>query len=346
MTETEESFDVVIIGAGPAGLAAAAVLAGSDKKVLMLEQKEIIGPKICAGGLTRKDLDHIKIPERLLDRRFKELDFHSPRAVTTARYDHDMISTIDRKKFADWQLEKLANRGNVEIRTGSKAMTIDKEKVTLDDASSVKYEYLIGADGSFSAVRRFLKIETEDTAIAIQYIIPTDAYKKLEFFFDSKLFGAWYAWIFPHDGYASIGCMCDPRDLSAKALQQNFDTWLRRNDIDVSNGKFEGYAINYDYRGFKFGKVFLAGDAAGLASGFTGEGIYQAIVSGEDAAKSILDGNYEAVGIKGLLETKRAQNRLMKNLIKAGVLRNLCFDAIVFGIRNPKIAGQFAKFAS
>lgn len=346
MIQAEEYCDVIIIGAGPAALACAAELAKSNLRILILEQKDIIGPKICAGSLTRKDLNHIKIPEQLLDRRFTEMAFHSPLIGTTIKDNYDLISTIDRKKFADWQLQKLSNLSNVEIRTGHKVTAIDKEKVTVNDSFFVRYKFLVGADGSFSDVRRFLAVETKDTAVAIQYIIPTDKYEKLEFFFDSKLFGAWYTWIFPHDGYASIGCMCDPRDLSAKILQQNFDKWLRRNNIDVSKGKFEGYAINYDYRGYKFDNIFLAGDAAGLASGFTGEGIYQAIVSGEEVAKTILDESYEASGIKELLETKRVQNKLMKSLLKAGPLRNLCFAAIVIGTKNQKIAAQLIKCAS
>ena len=343
MTENEQSYDVVIIGAGPSGLACAAELAKSDLKILILEQKEIIGPKICAGGLTRKDLNHIKIPDQLLDRRFKEMTFHTPFIGTTVKDEYDLICTIDRKKFADWQLQKLKDFNNIEIRTGSKVTAIDKEKITVEDSSCFRYKYLIGADGSFSGVRRFLGIETKDTAVAIQYIIPTHKYKKLEFFFDSKLFQSWYAWIFPHENYVSIGCMCDPRNLSAKILQQNFNIWLRRNNIDVSKGKFEGYAINYDYRGYKFGNVFLTGDAAGLASGLTGEGIYQAIISGEEVARTVLNEKYEAPGIKDLLETKRLQNRSMHSLLKIGPLRNVCFAAMIPAIKNKKLAEQIIK---
>lgn len=343
MEKTETTYDVVIIGAGPAGLACATELSKSNLKVLVLEQKDIIGPKVCAGGLTRKDLDHIKIPEQILDVRFKNMTLHTPLIQTTIENDKDMICTIDREKFANWQLQELKNSKNVTIKTSCKVTGIDKEKVTIDNSSSFEYKYLIGADGSFSCVRRFLGIETKETAIAIQYIIPTEKYKELEFFFDSKLFKTWYAWIFPHEGYASIGCMCDPRFLSAKTLQQNFDKWLRKNDIDISEGKFEGYAINYGYRGYKFGNIFLAGDAAGLGSGLTGEGIYQAIVSGEEVVKTILDEKYEAPKIKELLETKRLQNQAMNAIIKMGPLRNLFFAALIPAVKNKRLVKQILE---
>ncbi|MFA7169549.1 MAG: NAD(P)/FAD-dependent oxidoreductase [Candidatus Paceibacterota bacterium] len=343
MTNIEKSYDVVIIGAGPAGLACANELSRSNLKILILEQKKTIGPKVCAGGLTRKDLNHIKPPEELLDVKFKEMTLHTPLTGTTVKDDRDLICTVDREKFASWQLKKLANAYNVTIKRGCKVTRINKNKIITDDKTAYSYKYLIGADGSFSSVRRFLGIKTKDTAIAIQYIIPTDKYKELEFFFDSKLFKVWYAWIFPHQGYVSIGCMCDPRFLSAKTLQQNFYKWLRKNDIDISKGRFEGYAINYDYQGYKFGNIFLAGDAAGLASGLTGEGIYQAIISGKEVAKTVLDEKYETPEIEELLETKRLQNQAMNAIIKMGPLRNLFFAALVPAVKNKKLVKQILK---
>ena len=48
----ENKFDVVIIGAGPAGLKCAEQLKNSNLSVLVIEKNKIIGPKVCAGGLT------------------------------------------------------------------------------------------------------------------------------------------------------------------------------------------------------------------------------------------------------------------------------------------------------
>ena len=344
--ETKKYYDVVIIGAGPAGLACAKGLAGSGKSILVLEQKDIIGPKICAGGLTRKDLKHIRIPAGLLDREFRQLSLHTPLAGTVAEDPEVMIATIDRKKFADWQLGELSGAKNVEIRTGCKVTAIDDDSVTVNGISAFKYGCLVGADGSFSRVRNFLGLRSEKVAIAIQYIVPNDKHTKMEYFLDAGLFKSWYAWIFPHEGYASIGCMCDPRYLSAKTLQRNFDAWLRKNGIDVRGLKQQGYGINYDYRGFKFrsGKIFLAGDAAGFASGLTGEGIYQAIVSGEEVAKTILDEGYESPGIAHLLETKRMHETAIKSVLRTGPFGNIFFASLVPLIKNEKMACRLLKY--
>ncbi len=73
-----ESFDVVIVGAGPAGLNCANTLSKSNKRILLLEQKEVIGPKVCAGGLSGHDLEYLNLPDKLLDHKYKEVTLHTP----------------------------------------------------------------------------------------------------------------------------------------------------------------------------------------------------------------------------------------------------------------------------
>lgn len=345
MEEKENFYDVIIIGAGPAGLACAAGLRESGLRILLLEQKSVIGPKVCAGGLTRRDIKHLRIPGRLLDREFRALCVHAPLGGATVRDRDPMISTVDRRRFAEWQLQKLAGAPNVTIRKNCQVTAIDSAQVTAG-GTSCRYRFLVGADGSFSLVRRHLGLATEKSAIAIQYLVPTDKFRNLEFFLDGNKFQTWYAWIFPHRGYASIGCMCDPKFLDAKILQKNFRAWLRKNRIDVTGGRFEGYAINYDYRGFKFGRTYLAGDAAGLASGLTGEGIYQAIVSGEEVAKSILNDKYEAPGIAELLTTKRLHAAALRFVLRLGPGRDLFFLILSWAVRNRRLAARILRYVS
>ncbi len=74
-------YDIIIVGAGPAGLRCAEVLTNNDPnlKILLLERKPEVGPKICAGGLTKKDLDLMDIPDSLFEHKVQRAVIKSPK---------------------------------------------------------------------------------------------------------------------------------------------------------------------------------------------------------------------------------------------------------------------------
>lgn len=321
-----EKFDVIIIGAGPAGLNCAKYLANSGKSILILEKNEIIGKKVCAGGLTQKAYDYLKLPENLIQHKFNEVGFNTPLIKSKIKSKNNFVYTIDRIKLSQWQVKELKNP-LITIRNNSSVSEISSDYVKVGN-KKIKYNFLVGADGSSSMVRNHLKLKTNNIDIAIQYIIPTNKFKDFEVFFDSKLFHSWYAWIFPHKNYVSIGCGCNPKILPANQLKENLHKWLDNMDIDYTKGEFQGHPINYDYKGLKFNNIFLVGDAAGLASGFTGEGIHQALISGEEVAKMIVDKNYDPKKIEEILKLKKKHNQVISMLNKSGCLRNLEYNLV------------------
>ena len=64
-----KKFDVIVVGAGPAGLICAKKLSKSDLKVLLLEKEDDFGDKVCAGGLTRKGLNLLDIPDDIIEQK-------------------------------------------------------------------------------------------------------------------------------------------------------------------------------------------------------------------------------------------------------------------------------------
>ncbi|MDD3077742.1 MAG: NAD(P)/FAD-dependent oxidoreductase [Paludibacter sp.] len=324
LQKTTKVFDVIIIGAGPSGLSCAEALGNSGLSVLILEKNNTIGPKVCAGGLTVKDIKQFNIPEELIEYRFNAPYLHVNNLHKAVKTPYNFIYTIDRHKFSQWQLSKLNACKNILVKPNSKVTKITNQAVLVND-ETIGYKYLIGCDGSNSVVKNYLGIKPESTGTGIQYLIPTDKYRDIEFFFEPKYFSAMYAWIFPHKGYVSIGCCCNNKDLPASILRKNFEKWLSEKKIDVSNGKFEAFAMNYTYQGYQFDNVFLGGDAAGLLFDFSGEGIYQAIISGQEIARHILNKNYKSAAIENLLKTKHRHSKLLNEIMKAGNKKILYF---------------------
>lgn len=316
-----EKFDVVIIGAGPAGLAAAKILGEGGKKVLLVEKNQKIGPKICAGGLTSKSLE-LGIPISLAERIFYSIKINYLGKTLEIKDNKPLAITINRTKLAQWQLQQIGE--NVKIWRNSKVVEIKNDSILLENGQKIGFDYLIGADGSLSLVRKRLNLPTKKAWSTIQYTI-TQNFKDLEVFFEPALFGSGYAWIFPHNNFVSIGYGTNSK-FQALNLFKNFHYWLKKMKIEVNpvrekfpNGvnqaKLESFPINFDYRGFKFGNIFLAGDAAGFASGLTGEGIYAAILSGREVARKILNPNYNFPGMRKLFKKKFLEEKIGKTLI-------------------------------
>mgnify|MGYP003636275265 FL=1 len=338
-----EKYDVIIVGAGPAGLSCAKQLGNSKLKVLLAEKNSVIGPKVCAGGLTGKSIKTLNLPDELIEFTYNKIHLFNKNNSFYIEDDSNFAYTIDRKVLGQWQLKQLDEFSNIEVKTDYRVSEITKEYVVIN-GKKIGYKHLVGADGSSSLVRRYLKLTTEKIGVAIQYIIPTTKYKDFEIYFDSNLFSAWYAWIFPHKNYVSIGCGGDPKTISSKQLRKNFSTWLEKHDIDVSQGKYEAFPINGDFKAYRFeGNIYLAGDAGGFASRLTGEGIYQALVSGGEIGKIILDQNYHSKKIDALIKLQNRHNKILGTLVASGKFRPLLVEAGKYFLRSKSISKKVIK---
>lgn len=306
-----EKFDVVIIGAGPAGLSAAKILGEAAKKVVVFEKNREIGPKVCAGGLTLRNFQ-IGVPRSLIERSFDCIRVHLYDKLIEIKEDKSLVATVDRRELGQWMKKQI--EGMVDIKTETRVVEIKDNSVVLENGREVGFDYLIGADGSLSLVRRHLGLPTKKVLTSMHYLVPR-SFESLEVFLNPDLFGFGYAWIFPHKDYSSIGCGSDLGLGRKKELQKNFHAWLKKRKIDVSNAKFESFPINFDYRGFIFRNKFLVGDAAGFASGLSGEGVYRAIVSGQEVAKKILDPDYNIANLKNMLRRKFLLEKSKKILL-------------------------------
>jgi len=336
-------YDVIIAGAGPAGLRCAEILAPSGLKVLLLEKKQSIGQKVCAGGITRKLFSIYDFPETLIETSIHKILLSASHRQHLIQSRSNFLFTIDRKVLGLWQLSRIKNSA-IDIQTAARLSHIEKNYVVVNREDRYTYTYLVGADGSSSLVRRHLHIPAKKYIMALQYKIP---YGKAgiasEIHLDSNYFHAGYGWIFPHKDYLAVGCGADPRFISPKKLKAHFHQWLNEKHFDITHSSYESFPILYDYRGFQFGNIFLAGDAAGLASGLTGEGILPALVSGEEVAKRILDKNHKPKAMEVLIRHKRKQENILRFLNWTGPLRNTVFNIILLCLKNEGFNRRLTK---
>ncbi len=308
-------YTAVIVGAGPGGLACANKLAQNGVRTLVIEKKSEIGSKVCAGGITWSGLIN-RVPDDLIERSF-------PRQYITTRYqricvssDTPIIATIDRSNFGKFMAKEAESNGT-DILTSTKVRTIDRNSLEVINTRNgqkqkIHFDFLIGADGSLSLVRRYLQLPQNNGAgIGINYQIP-GFHEKMEWHLDTTFFKNGYGWIFPHRKSVSIGAYVDKSAMPARQLKENLIRWATKQNFDLRHQKCSAEFINFDYQGWDFGHVFLVGDAAGFASALTGEGIYPAIVSGETVAKKILDPHCDLERINRIIKKQKTFRKMIR----------------------------------
>jgi len=299
---------------------------------------EIIGPKTCGGGLTAKDFN-LGLPKRM-SKDFNKISLHTPFSTTLVETAKPIVSTIDRKDLGQWMV-KQAKKAGALIETKTDVSEI-KQNSIVANGQEIKFKYLVGADGSTSLLRKSLGLKSSEVDVAIQYEVPK-IYKNMEIFLDSQLFASGYAWIFPHHKYTSIGACVDPHYLNTKKLKNNFSKWLKKMKIDVSKATLKAAPINYSYEGYKFKNKYLVGDAAGFASGLTGEGIYFAIISGREVAKHINDKKYKSKEIERILHIKKHHEMLLKLFEFSGPLKNIEYEGLAFLMKSKLLKKELLE---
>jgi geranylgeranyl reductase len=308
-----ESVECVVVGAGPAGLRAAHVLAEAGRDVLVLERNPVVGPKTCAGALSPKamqELSALGLPREAGREAVAEISFRGerPRPLDP---EAARVVTVARAVLGRHQ-RRWAECAGATILTAAPVAAIDLAARTVTVASRrIAYRHLVGADGSRSIVRRTLGLPIRRRIFAAEYNVPGLAVDRLQVRLDSRALGSGYFWLFPHLDYVSIGAGADNRIVPPPAVRRCLDERLARWSLDPGATPLEAAAIEVDFAGFHFtGGVHLAGDAAGVASALTGEGIYAALVTGEEVARRILDPRFPMPKTRAWLRVKRRHDRL------------------------------------
>jgi flavin-dependent dehydrogenase len=270
---------VVIIGAGPAGLEAARVLESHQIAPTIIEKKPLPQDKPCAGGVTK-----IRINDNVIKR---NLIFYNNDAFDVL----NDICMISRKELSEIQLKKLKH-----TRILKETVVKINESCLRTNKNTHAYDFLIGADGANSIVRRHLKLKNKFTMAFYQ--VTHEKIRTSEWHIHPK-FG--YIWKFPKKGKCNTGIYFDPKYLSGKKAI----AILKK--TTESNSKIRGGPIQYNYQGYQFKNIFLAGEAAGFTSRITGEGIYHAIATGREVAKKIMTPNTKTHEINRLIINKHLQ---------------------------------------
>ena len=333
--------DVLVVGAGPSGIAAALTLRANNFDVIVIDKAFFPRDKCCGDGLTTGAL-------RILD----EIGF-DPKTVPNWTVCNDVwlrspsgsemqFSLPTRGQFAaiaprielDNDLVQLARSKNIRVLEGHEFVSVREQTsdhITIDISSNnnksetVQSKFVIASDGMWSPVRKSLGMSTPgylgEWHAFRQYAnnVTGSAKDRLHVWFEKDLLPG-YAWSFPlQDGRVNIGFgILRGGKYSVQQMKDLWPNLLARKHIAGALGS--GVVMEDRHTAWPIparvtsaplssGRVLFIGDAACVTDTLTGEGIGQALLSGQLSARAILAGiNREASVTRNKYEQLVKQN--------------------------------------
>jgi geranylgeranyl reductase family protein len=287
-----EMWDAIIVGAGPAGCAAAWDLAAAGRRVLLLDRAVFPRPKACAGGLTRKSLLALRYSVAPVTRRTISAIVVEKRAGESATLSSRtaVCAMTVRQELDEFCLKQTLAAGAEFARIGPiLGLEESQDSVTLRvEGQNFRARFLIGADGVHSRIRQLLCGDAPlwlRRGFALEAQVRNAGDSRL--IFDLAAVRQGYAWVFPEGDHLNIGLYSES---PAEKLNHNrLLAWIQARFgqpiIGHTTGQYLGFGAENAPPSRR--RVFLTGDAGGFADPLTGEGIYGALASGQAAAAAI-----------------------------------------------------------
>jgi geranylgeranyl reductase family protein len=328
-----KSYDVIIIGAGPSGCAAAISLGRNGYQVLVVEKDRFPRGKVCGDGISPPALEALErlgiLPEIMRNPPWKieGMELSSPAGqIVTASFSHlkgpyPFGLVMPRREF-DFLLFQLVRKyPNIEILENWEVKDFIGQdgliKGVKAQSGGQKEEFfakvLVGADGAYSVVARKTVSREKNLqhgafGIRAYFRGVKDVTHRIEIHCDRSILPG-YGWLFPTgEDSANLGVGIALRHLKQKNIRDLFQTFVegspfikeRLREARMVENSLQGGPIPLGsfFRRRSNKNVLLVGDAGGFGDVLTGEGIYFALRSGECAAEAI----HSALSSPGAME--------------------------------------------
>lgn len=327
-------YDIIIVGAGPAGSTVARNVAENGLDVLLLEKRQEIGvPVRCAEGVGKEKFKEIfdNINKKWISAEVDGAKVYSPdkKAEITLSGDkagNEAGYVLNRKIF-DKDLVKLATLAgsDIMVKTAATGLKRNKKQKTIevsiqnsDETFTAETKILIGADGIESKIGNWAGMNTtlnlNELESCIQYQMTNIDFneKYCHFYLSYKTIPGGYLWIFPKGkNIANVG-LGVLSSIAKKSPKEYLDNFINNNFpegkiIEINAG---GVPVGYPLKSTVSDNVMLVGDAARHVDPITGGGILNAMVGGLFATNIAI----EAINKKNYgIEILKKYDKLWKN---------------------------------
>ena len=290
-----ERFDVIVVGAGPAGAATAIRLARGGASVLLADRARFPRDKPCGGGLTGRAVRELPVDVApVVEDVVHTFDVRLAYRKRFERRSEAPLVLMTRRRRLDAFLAEQAEAAGAVFRDGVtvEGLTVGPDGVTVRVGGTLVHgRVLVGADGVNGRIARDAGLAGGILyGIALEGNGPLPEKQRGRATIELGVVPGGYGWVFPKDGHANYGVggwaaegprlrahlerLCAEHGVEAARLR---DVQGRRLPIRRSSAAARG-------------PVLLVGDAAGLVDPLSGDGIYEALVSARLAAEAVAAG--------------------------------------------------------
>jgi geranylgeranyl reductase family protein len=310
------AFDVAIVGAGPAGSAAAYRLATAGAHVLLVDRARFPRDKPCGGGVTVRASKELPFSvDPVVEDVVEQVELRLRYRRHVVRKTKAPIAYMTQRRRLDHYLLEQARAAGAEVREG----------VTVD-ARELDARYVIGADGCNGSTAKQLGLGGGIVyGVALEANYPYDPRFAGGMALDCAILAGGYGWVFPKADHINVGVGGD--EFEGPKLRAQLQRMCEVYGFDP--------AAATDTRGYRLpmrtpqtmlvkDNAALIGDAAGLVDPFSGDGMYEAFLSAQlltDAALDVLAGRAD-----GLEPYAAAVGRRITPLTSAGWGAKLAFE--------------------
>ena len=294
-----ESFDAIVVGAGPGGSTTAYRLAAAGRSVLLLDRAEFPRDKPCGGGLTLRAVKLLPFSvEPVVEARVEAMRFRVGFRSAFERRCRGPVVLMTQRKRLDHFLVQQAQAVGADFRQSTKVTAIepDADGVTVRWAGGeARAAVLVGADGCNGVVPKLLGLGGDYThGVALEANVPYAGDEEARYrgaaVIELGTVPGGYGWVFPKGDHFNVGV--GGWEEEGPRLREHLADLCRAHAVE--SGRLA------DTRGYRLplrrpdsplvrGRALLVGDAAGVVDPLTGDGMYEAIVTGQLAAAAIVD---------------------------------------------------------
>jgi geranylgeranyl reductase family protein len=302
------TYDVAIVGAGPAGSTAAYRLATAGARVLLLDKATFPRDKPCGGGVTGRAARLLPFSiEPVVEAVIERLDCGLRYRHRFSRSARGPIAYMTQRRLLDHFLLRKAAGAGAEVREGETV-----------DPTALDARIVIGADGCNGSSAKQLELaENVVHGVALEANYPQEPRFASAMVIEIAVIQGGYGWIFPKGDHVNVGVGGNAEE--GPRLRTELRRMCEAYGIDPdAASEMRGYRLPLRQPGSRLarGRTAVIGDAAGLIDPFSGDGMYEAFLSAQlvsDAALEVLAGRAE-----GLEHYEAAVERRIAPLLRAG----------------------------